>query len=234
MRYLEKEKAILKIAAGRKLLHLGCVGFTDLDPRERIRLAKESVHWSLSQVADVVGIDSSQEIVREYKDLGLLTNVVVGNVEKLDELHLNVKFDVIVAGDIIEHVSNPGLMLEGIKRFCRADTAIIITTPHAFGLPNYLRFALGRFQDGAEHVMTFNMHNIRNLLERHDYQIQEISTCYQRFAKSYGLVFRFFRLVFDVFPRFGGTLFVVATPNWGISDYGAAETVSLHYADSAR
>jgi hypothetical protein len=162
MRCVEREQTIIGAARSRKELHLGCIGFTDLEPSDRIRLAKKSLHWPLSQVVTVVGVDYSEAVVNEYRRLGIFTNIVVGNVERLNELRIDEKFDVILCGDIIEHISNPGLMLEGTKRLCHSNIKVIVTTPHAFCLMNYLRFALNKFDDGVEHVRIFNMQNIKN------------------------------------------------------------------------
>jgi len=93
-------------------------------------------------------------VIEEQRNLGIFDSVVHGDVERLDELPVDQKFDTVIAGDIIEHLSNPGQMLAGIKRFCGSDTRVIITTPNAFGAPNYLRYSAGRFREGAEHVMS--------------------------------------------------------------------------------
>ena len=82
--------------------------------------------------------------------------------------------------------------------------------PHAFGLANYLRFLFGRFRDGAEHVMTFNSENMRNLLERHGYEIEQLDTCYQVHARRYRLLFFLGSTLFKAIPKLDGTLFVVA------------------------
>lgn len=44
----------------------------------------------------------------------------------------------------------------------------------------------------------------------------ELSTCYQEFARGLGPGFHVARALFRAFPRFGGTLFVVARlqPSW--------------------
>jgi hypothetical protein len=117
--YVAKEDFILKAASGRSVLHLGCVGFTDLAPSDRVRSAKQSLHWKLTQLSNTVGIDRSVAVIDEYRKLGVFTNIVAGDVERLDDLQITRKFDVVIAGDIIEHLSNPGQMLDGIKRFCR-------------------------------------------------------------------------------------------------------------------
>jgi 2-polyprenyl-3-methyl-5-hydroxy-6-metoxy-1,4-benzoquinol methylase len=209
-RYVDRDEAILEIARGRRVLHLGCVGNTDLPSDERVRLAQRSLHWKLTAQAEVVGVDYSSDVIEEYKRLGIFNNIIPGDVQVLHEIKLNDSFDVVIAADIIEHLSNPGALLEGIKLFCNDKSRILITTPNAFGLPNFIKFSLGHFRDGEEHVMTFNFDNIKNLLKRHGYEIERFDTCFQPFAKSHGFLFPLGRSVFQTIPKLGGTILVVA------------------------
>jgi predicted TPR repeat methyltransferase len=161
-------------------------------------------------VADTTGVDWSADVVEEYNRFGLCDNIVVCDVQRLDNLDCNDSFDVIVVGDIIEHISGPGAMLDGLHRFCGPHTTVIITTPNAFGLPNYMRFALGRFAEGNEHVMAFNRYNLLNLLNRHDYTVDPENTCFEPHARSHGVLFRMGRVVFQKWPKSGGTLLITA------------------------
>jgi 2-polyprenyl-3-methyl-5-hydroxy-6-metoxy-1,4-benzoquinol methylase len=209
-RYVDRDEGILDAARGRRVLHLGCVGNTDLRSDERVRLAETTLHWKLSAEAEVVGVDYSADVIEEYRRQNIFHNIVPGNVELLEEVKLEGLFDVVVAADIIEHLSNPGALLEGIKLFCHDKSRIVITTPNAFGLPNFIRFLLGRFRDGDEHVMTFNFDNICNLLKRHGFEIERFDTCFQTFSKSHGLLFLIGKKTFESIPQLGGTIFVVA------------------------
>ena len=212
MDYFERENKIIGLAKNKRVLHLGCVGGSCLDTSIRVGRAKDSLHYKLTEIADTTGIDYSSDVIQTYENEGIFDNIVFGDAENLDEVELDDTFDVIVAGDIIEHVSNPGLMLEGLKRFCNANTKLIITTPHAFNLMNFFRYLFGKFHESKEHVMTFNIKNILNLLKKHGYDVKSIDTCYQKRSAKYtlfylGLVF------FRMFPKFGGTLFVVSNYN---------------------
>jgi 2-polyprenyl-3-methyl-5-hydroxy-6-metoxy-1,4-benzoquinol methylase len=209
--FLDRDAAILALARGRRVLHLGCVGNTDLEPAVRARMFSRTLHARLSEVADVVGVDYSAEVVADYRARGVCSNIVCGDVQRLEELTLEGRFDVIIAADIIEHLSNPGRMLDGIRRICSAESTVVLTTPNAFGLPNYLRFCLGRFREGQEHVMTFNEQNLRNLLERHGYRVHELHTSFQGHARHLGPLFSFGKWALSTFPRLGGTLFAVAS-----------------------
>ena len=209
MRYLSRDKNIFDLAKTKKVLHLGCVGFPDLETSDRVKLAKDSLHFKLTEITETVGIDISSDVIQYYQENDIFNNVLLGDVEKLRDIDITDTFDVIVAGDILEHLSNPGLMLEGIKKFCNKDTTIIITTPHSFSLMNFIRFLLGKFIEGNEHVITFNAQNIFNLLKRHGFTVNSIDTCYQKHATTKAF-FSVGKLFFKLFPKFGGTLFVVA------------------------
>jgi 2-polyprenyl-3-methyl-5-hydroxy-6-metoxy-1,4-benzoquinol methylase len=209
MVYFFKDARILDLAKGKRVLHLGCVGFADLPTTDRVALARESLHYALSNVARVVGVDYSRDAIEYFRSNGVFTNVTYGNAEKLDEAQIDGPFDVVVVGDIVEHLSNPGLMLDGVRRFCNARTSVVITTPHSFGLLSFLKHVFARFVEGKEHVMTFNAQNIANLCARHGFQIVSIDTCYQKHAMKQRL-FPIGKLFFKAFPNLGGTLFVIA------------------------
>ena len=87
--YVAKEDFILRIASGRSVLHLGCVGFTDVAPGDRAKFAKQSLHWKLTQVSETVGVDYSLAVIDEYRNLGVFTNILAGDVERLDELQIS-------------------------------------------------------------------------------------------------------------------------------------------------
>ncbi len=193
------------------VLHLGAVGFTDLKTEERVKNFPSTLHARISRIADVTGVDYSSTVIEELKKIGI-RNLIFGNAERLEELELNRTFDLIVVGDLIEHLANPGLMLQGLGRFCHKDTQIIITTPNAFGLAGMIRYLTGHFREGEEHVMCFNIYNIRNLLNRYRFQVISEATCHQDKAASLGLLFRMGKGIFRLFPRLGGTLFLVVRP----------------------
>lgn len=210
-RYVERETEILRRARGKRLLHLGCVGETEGSVAARVAAFSNLLHSRLSAIADVTGVDTSEAVVERYRELGLCDNIIVGSVEDLENLPLDGPFDLVVASDIIEHLSNPGRMLDGVARLCDDTTEVIVTTPNAFGLPAYIRFLLGRYRDGAEHVATYNPQNLDQILRRHGLEPLELFTCHQSRAGSRAL-FRLITPLLRRMPRLGGTLFAVAKP----------------------
>jgi SAM-dependent methyltransferase len=209
MRLIDRDAELIHLARGRRVLHLGAVGYADLSAEERVTRAPNTLHWSLTNVGDVTGIDYSRDVVDAYRRDGIFSNVIYGNVENLSAVDRIGTFDLIIAADIIEHLSNPGLMLESVKRFCNNDSEMVITTPNAFGISNLMRYMVGTFHEGAEHVMTFNMYNLCQLMHRHGFSVVRTDTCYQHHAARKRF-FKIKRAVLRKVPAFGGTLLIVA------------------------
>ena len=207
--YLERDVAILEIARSKKVLHLGCIGSTDLPYEERIQLVKQGLHWKLGEIADVTGVDYSKDVVAELSRLGVFNNIICGNVERLEEIDLDEKFDVVILADIIEHLALPGALLKGMRRFCRPDTKVVLTTPNSFGLPSYLRFLFGVFEEGDDHVMTYSIYSMFNLVSRYNYKIEHVATCFHPHSKAYGIFFKIGKVILSLAPKFGGTLFLI-------------------------
>ena len=210
-RYVDRRAEILDRCRGRRVLHLGCVGFTDSAVADKIASAKKSLHQQVTAIADCVGVDIDARTVGELNQAGVFKNVIVGDVEKLEALPgVLPPFDVVLAGDIIEHLSNPGRMLEGVKRHLKPDGRLIVSTPNAMGLPAYLRYTAGSFREGLQHVLCFNAITLAQMLARHGFVVEEGFSCYQTFTQeSSGRAFAIGRAFFRRFPKFGGTLLFV-------------------------
>jgi SAM-dependent methyltransferase len=219
--YLGREDYIVERCRGKVVLHLGFLGETErpLDDRIASVSAPHSLHSRIAGVSSrVVGTDIADSAIRELQAAGV-GDIACVDVERMDEgtLPAELRFDVVVAGDIIEHLSNPGLMLENLKRILAPDGEIIFTTPNAFGLPNYLRFMMGRFREGTDHVQAHSYYTLCHLLRRHGYEVVESWTSYEersenslrRHAMS-RMAFRLGKRLFQWKPRLGGTLIVLA------------------------
>ncbi|HEX8650323.1 MAG TPA: methyltransferase domain-containing protein [Pyrinomonadaceae bacterium] len=156
------------ICRDKTVLHLGCTNW----PYTKDVLAVGTLlHMELRQIArELTGFDADQEGLDLLAGLGI-ENLYRANLEHLEEVELDRKFDVIVAGEMIEHLSNPGLFLRGIKRFMRADSTLVITTINAycgFRLFIYgLRGKGGRAEPvHPDHVAYYSYATIHHMLSR--------------------------------------------------------------------
>lgn len=211
--YHAKDQLLVSLAKGRNVLHLGAVGCTLGSIEEKLEDAPKSIHALLTRISTCVGIDIDEEGIRALTEAGVFDNLVLADAETLrrEEIPL-AQIDIVVAGDIIEHLSNPGLMLGSLARLTDPGTLLIITTPNAMGVPNFSRYILHRWVDGPDHVCTFNEFTLKNLLARHGWLVTKLYTCHQARARERNAPFLFWlgQRIFRRFPQAGGTLFAVA------------------------
>ena len=91
-----------EVCRDRKVLHLGCTNwpFTDEALKDDALL-----HLTLQKVAgELWGLDADVNGLEALTKLGV-KNIHYADCEKLDELDLSDQFDVIIAGEMIEHLS---------------------------------------------------------------------------------------------------------------------------------
>ena len=74
--------------------------------------------------------------------------------------------DVVVAGELLEHVRDPQRLVGDIARLLRPGGTFVGSVPNAFRLKNRLRFLLGRKpEDDPTHLHMFSPADVRALLE---------------------------------------------------------------------
>lgn len=168
---------IKKMCAGKKVLHLGCTN----SPFTKISIENEMLlHFDLKKVVkELHGFDYDREGLDILKQAGE-TNLHRGDLEKLEEADFDDTFDVIVAGEMIEHLSNPGLFLEGIKRFMNDQTNLLITTINAYSGMRFFIYGLrGRGGENEpvhpDHVAYYSYKTLSMILERANFKVKEFA-----------------------------------------------------------
>jgi 2-polyprenyl-3-methyl-5-hydroxy-6-metoxy-1,4-benzoquinol methylase len=119
----------------------------------------------------------------------------------------NLKFDVIFAGELIEHLSNPGLFLQRCRKHLKRNGKLILTTPNAFCVYRLL-YILKNFSNDPivndEHTCWYSPKVIKQLLQRYDFEIEKmIFVDYPLIKKSMHLKHKIVRF----FEGFGDTKF---------------------------
>jgi len=116
---------------------------------------------------NVVGIDIAEDVLK-LREFGY--NVYQANAENFD---LGRKFDTIVAGELIEHLSNPGNFLECVKKHLKKEGVLILTTPNLFWIEYWVRKLFGKLKINEETVAWYNFTLLKQLVSRHGFVIQE-------------------------------------------------------------
>ncbi len=140
-----REDVILDYSRGKDLLDIGCTGRT-----QKYKL------WP--QVKAVAKTYSGIDIQKSSSP-----NVIQGNMEEYD---FGRKFDVIVAGDVIEHVSNQGLFLDNITHHLRDEGVLIITTPNA-------KWPTVMLKPHRDHVIWHDRFTLAGVVRRHGLEVHQ-------------------------------------------------------------
>lgn len=150
------------------MLHLGCTNW----PYTKQAIDDDMLlHFAIaSQAEELHGLDFDQEGIDALARCGI-TNLYRGDLETLDEVPIEQTFDVIVGGEIIEHLNNPGLFLNGIQRFMTSESKLVITTINAYGALRYFVYGLRGKGGKAEpvhpdHVAYYSYSTLKLLVER--------------------------------------------------------------------
>ena len=159
-------------ATGRRVFDLG---FVDKGLMTTKRSAGTWLHALLSEVAgELVGLDVNEEGVGRARALGFHAMVAdCQDRRSLASLRLR-PADVVLAGELIEHLDRPGAFLEAVKVLIRDDGVLIMTTPNAFALANFLAAAMGREVINVDHVAWHSWRTLESLLARHGWRIQQL------------------------------------------------------------
>lgn len=213
-RYVSRWDFIRTRCASKRVLHLGCLGMTECSTTDKVVSMRTGrvLHAQLREAChSIVGVDYDVETVQELQQHGF-DDIVYGDVQHLDQLALEPAFDVIVCGDLIEHLGKPDNLLAGVKDCMAPQTELIISTPNAFGLLHFARYLCNVFREGNDHVLSFSIYTLHNLLQRHGLTIAEAYTCYctPPTARSERLRYALGTPFFQLAPKLGGTLLVVA------------------------
>src|SRR5687767_9736309 len=172
---VQRVECIKNACAGKKVLHLGCTNY----PYTEDSLNNEMLlHFELERAAaELYGFDFDQRGLQILEKAGA-KNLYQADLEKLEDVPLDETFDVIIAGEMIEHLSNPGLFLRGIQRFMNRETNLIITTINAYGALRFLIYGL-RGKGGAnepvhpDHVAYYSYKTLSLILERENLEIKK-------------------------------------------------------------
>lgn len=176
------------------ILDIGCVA-TQLESLKRN--IKSNLWWLHGELAKrfskVVGIDILKKEIHELKKMGY--DVRYGNAE---DFELNEKFDTIVAGELIEHLSNPGKFLDACYKHLKEEGKLILTTPNPFWFEFIIRKNFKRLYVNPEHTAWYDESVLAALGERHHFEVVEVKYLIAGYNPSSVKGFIYHKIVFPI------------------------------------
>jgi 2-polyprenyl-3-methyl-5-hydroxy-6-metoxy-1,4-benzoquinol methylase len=159
---LDRTGYLIREVAGKSVLHVGCADY----PITEQRISEGTLlHEHLAgSAASILGVDLSSEGIEILRRHGF------ADVELMDaeQLMLTDRYDLIVAGDIIEHMSNPGRFFAQVGGLLKPGGEMIIGVPNAYSF-NIVKYVLtGREPTHKDHTFFFSPKTLAQLCARFD------------------------------------------------------------------
>jgi len=111
---------------------------------------------------DVVGVDADREALAEAAKLGIETHWA--DLDQPLEF-ADGSFDVVIAGELLEHLRDPLRLIAEIRRVLRPGGTFVASVPNAYRLKGRLLFLLGRPpENDPTHLQMFSGDDVRALL----------------------------------------------------------------------
>ena len=134
---------------GRRVLDLGC--------------RDGALSQAYLEGNDVVGVDADRDALAAAERLGIETHWADLD-QPLD--FPDSSFDVVVAGELLEHLRDPAPLVAEIRRVLRPGGTFVASVPNAYRVKRRLLFLFGRSpDDDPTHLQMFSPSDVRALLE---------------------------------------------------------------------
>jgi SAM-dependent methyltransferase len=147
------------LVRGREILDIGVI-------EHQIESSSSSrwLHRQLAEAAErCVGVDVLVDEVEELRGRGFDVRCHDLSTGPLDE-----QFDVIVAGEVVEHLDAPVAVLSSARQMLRTGGRIVVTTPNPYMVHRAWKHLRGGFPDSADHSLLLGPSQMLELASRAD------------------------------------------------------------------
>jgi len=162
-----RAEPILSIVRGKSVLEIGCVGMGIHDTIGGLNF----IAGYVKPIAKVwVGIDNNEEGVKKLREKGFDVRLV--DAEK--PFNLNKKFDVVLAEEVIEHLSDMPCFFNNVHKHLKSNGSLLITTPNPISHSFFLqRLLYKRINDVSvfNHTHWHTHETLIELLRRYNFKV---------------------------------------------------------------
>ena len=215
----DRQAWLLEQACGHKVVHIGCVDTGFLDKK----LGQDNLlHTRLEHAcSQLVGLDNNAKGIQQLHELGF-DSLICGDIsdhsaEIIEETgKLMPGCDLIICGEVLEHVLNHGQFLAGVRELALAYNAtVIFSVPNSFSLEGFVSVFKGVEDVHPDHKCYFSEVTLATLLNQAGFRC--IETCFysrdQAASRIRRMTKKFIcKTLFAFRPQLAEGLIIVAEP----------------------
>jgi len=181
-RPVDKLDWVTELCRDKRVLDLGAYDETAVELKEGTGWW---LHGRLFEVARwVVGVDNSPLLPADGLETSARSRIVPGDILQLEAVPLGESPDVVVAGELIEHVPDPVAFLQGLSGDPRfAGATAVITTPNASAFYNFLLGFFGRESTHHDHVAIHSYKTLNTLCRKAGLVDWQLTPYHARFSE---------------------------------------------------
>ncbi len=163
---VDREEYIFRQADDKRVLHVGC---SDMPFTEK-KLKKGSLlHQRIidnSSFIRLAGVDISNEGISLMRADGIDDLHTIDSDSDLLCDYFGDTFDLIIAGEVLEHVPNMGYFIDSLKSVCDESTLILITVPNYAPIKRIFRLFWLNEEVHPDHVCYFSVSTLTSLFKK--------------------------------------------------------------------
>lgn len=168
---VERVKYITNICINKNVLDLGCFDETAL-------IKENSTNYLFQQISNVsalhIGVDNSKLLPAEGITYSENVKILQGDIYDLDLLGLaQYNFDIIIAGELIEHLPNTLQFFKNLKRDF-AGKRIVCSTPNTTSFSNMVLALFKRESCHIDHYQVYSYKTLNTLCRTAQFKNWEI------------------------------------------------------------
>lgn len=177
---VERVSYITNICKNKNVLDLGCFDETAL-------VKADSADYLFNQISAVsnlhIGVDNSKLLPDEGLVYSERIKILKGSIYDLDKLGLDeFDFDVIVAGELIEHLPNTLAFFDGLKSQFKGKR-LLCSTPNATAFSNLVLSLFSRESAHIDHYQVYSYKTLNTLCRTADFKSWEIIPYHVKFTE---------------------------------------------------
>ena len=208
----ERLRAILDEVTGFDILHVGCINHQLPESAAEMEDHLHFQLWRRFPDRHLLGLDIDSAQIEELRRLGF--DAIQGDAQKMGFVE---EFSTIVAGEIIEHLPNPGRFLQSCRMALKEGGRLVLSTPNPYSFMCFLMHAKNFDRAfNPDHTCWFCAQTLREILNRSGFEIEKLllvddlkpGLVKSQFYKAFSYSWKATRSMIP--KRFRNTLLVVA------------------------